>query len=247
MLTLDPVIDPGLVLSFDSSAMNAHLVVLGASGVGKTSFVSSRVSRDLDCGIGCMVLDTGGGYGGLSRRWSRPVLVPGRDAGALDPFDFRGIDDSMELTDRAFEFSCVLEHLLPGVWSADGGRSMDAQVWAFLSAVAAGDWELDPASSTFGNLLRFLGGLVGPATFRDALAGLLAGPASRHLGAVSGGYVLPPRGLALVDLGGLTEDERPLAAVCWLLRAWRVVSAGDRPYVAWSWTRCRRACWTVLP
>lgn len=231
MLTMDPVMDPALMRSFDAGAMNAHLLVLGAAGTGKTSFVASRVSRDVFSGIGCMVLSTDGGYAELARRWSRPTLVPGQGLGVLDPFDFRGVVDTDELVGRAREITCVLEYLLPVLPEAGGARA-DALVPAFLRAVLDGHWDIDAGSSTLSSMAAYLDGL-GPRArpLRDGLAGLLAGPMGRYLGTVSGDHTVPPRGLTLVDLGALPVAERPLAAFCWMLRAWRVVSAGNRPYV----------------
>ena len=106
MVLSAPYIDPLSVSTFDAAVHSPHLALLGSTGMGKSTVLRERMSRDLDLGIGHLVPDLTGEYvefarlnGGrvlTSRHGFDPesVLAGGvLDPGGLTVVDFRGVPE----------------------------------------------------------------------------------------------------------------------------------------------------------
>jgi hypothetical protein len=238
-----PALAPGIVygLNLGSSGLvtvdrwaqpNHNMIVLGASGAGKSYLVKQDLLRSLYAGVHGLVVDPEGEYVPLTEAVGGTVISLGAPGVHLNPLDLP-TDPTGRPTQDAYIEACLMVQTVVAVLLGDPDPAQRAALDAAIAATyaQAGITE-DPRTWTRpAPLLAHLAGILtdpdGPAGEEGVRLASKLHPyaAGAYSGLLAGPTTVMPRGhLVTFDLRALPEQTRPLGTLLALDAIWRHVS-----------------------
>ena len=128
---------------------NYNIVVLAASGAGKTFFVKSFLYRMMQQGIIAYCVDPEGEYANMARSVGGTVFTPGEEGQGMNPFVVDTSADQSEIVERISSLSQLIQVMVKGGLDANLKSVLDITLTQFYQ-------EADPRDHNFPAFHEFL-------------------------------------------------------------------------------------------
>ena len=128
---------------------NYNMVVLAASGAGKTFFVKNFLYRLMQQGVVVYAVDPEGEYADMARSVGGNVFTPGEAGQGMNPFVVDMSGDASEIVERIASLSQLIQVMVKGGLDANFKSTLDVTLTRFYQTVS-------PEEHNFPSFHKFL-------------------------------------------------------------------------------------------